>query len=135
MNEAKPDTNKILFMHLLSMLAMSVMQQLGKLVNPATGKAEIHLEAAQATIDTLDMLSAKTKNNLEADEEKLLKDTLASLKLNFVETKDARERQERAARNKPPESKPSAEDQAPEKAEPQSGQEPPKDPKFHKSYS
>ena len=92
MNESKPDVNKILFMHLVSMLAMSAIQQMGKLVNPATGKAETNLEAAQATIDMLDMLFTKTKNNLDADEEKLMKETLASLKLNFVETKDEEER-------------------------------------------
>ena len=92
MNEAKTDINKIMFMHLVSMLAMSAIQQMGKLVDPSTGKAGINLEAAQATIDMLDMLFTKTKNNLDADEEKLMKETLASLKLNFVETKDEEER-------------------------------------------
>jgi len=92
MNESKPDINKVLFMHLVSMLAMSAIQQMGKLVDPATGKAAINLEAAQATIDMLDMLFTKTKNNLDAAEEKLMKETLASLKLNFVETKDEEER-------------------------------------------
>ena len=92
MNEATPDINKVLFMHLVSMLAMSAIQQMGKLVNPGTGKAEINLDAAQATIDMLDMLFTKTKNNLDADEEKMMKDTLASLKINFVETKDAEDR-------------------------------------------
>ena len=92
MNEAKPDINKVLFMHLVSMLAMSAIQQMGKLMDPGTGKAEINLEAAQATIDMLDMLFTKTKNNLDADEEKLMKDTLSSLKMNFVETKDEEER-------------------------------------------
>jgi len=92
MNESKPDINKVLFMHLVSMLAMSAIQQMGKLVDPGTGKAEINLEAAQSTIDMLDMLFTKTKNNLDADEEKLMKDTLASLKINFVETKDEEER-------------------------------------------
>ena len=86
MNESKNDVNKVLFMHLVSMLAMSAIQQMGKLVNPATGKAAINLEAAQATIDMLDMLEARTHGNLDADETRLLKDTLMSLKMNYVES-------------------------------------------------
>jgi hypothetical protein len=100
MNESKPDSNKIMFMHLVSMLAMSAIQQMGKLVDPATGKAEINLEAAQATIDMLDMLLEKTKNNLDAEEARLLKDTLSSLKMNFVETKDAEDRKPDASGQK-----------------------------------
>ena len=88
MNEAKPDINKVLFMHLVSMLAMSAIQQMGKLVDPGTGKAEINLEAAQATIDMLDMLEARTRGNLDAEETRLLKDTLMSLKMNYVESQD-----------------------------------------------
>ena len=88
MNESKPDVNKVLFMHLVSMLAMSAIQQMGKLVNPGTGKAEINLEAAQATIDMLDMLATRTQGNLDAEETRLLKDTLTSLKMNYVESKD-----------------------------------------------
>ena len=69
------------------MLAMSAIQQMGKLVDPGTGKAEINLEAAKATIDMLDMLEARTRGNLDAEETRLLKDTLMSLKMNYVETK------------------------------------------------
>jgi hypothetical protein len=100
MNESKPDINKIMFMHLVSMLAMSAIQQMGKLVDPATGKAETNLDAAQATIDMLDMLLAKTINNLDAEEARLLKDTLSSLKMNFVETKDAEDRKPDASGQK-----------------------------------
>jgi len=82
------DVNKIMFMHLVSMLAMSAIQQMGKLVNPGSGKAEINLEAAQATIDMLDMLEARTRGNLDAEETRLLKDTLMSLKMNYVETQE-----------------------------------------------
>ncbi|MDP2990635.1 MAG: DUF1844 domain-containing protein [Kiritimatiellota bacterium] len=86
MNESKPDINKVLFMHLVSMLAMSAIQQMGKLVDPGTGKAEINLEAAQATIDMLDMLEARTRGNLDTEETRLLKDTLMSLKMNYVQS-------------------------------------------------
>jgi hypothetical protein len=88
MDESKPDINKVLFMHLVSMLAMSAIQQMGKLADPNTGKAEINLEAAQATIDMLDMLEARTRGNLDAEESKLIKDTLMSLKMNYVQSQD-----------------------------------------------
>ncbi|MDO9543406.1 MAG: DUF1844 domain-containing protein, partial [Kiritimatiellia bacterium] len=87
-NNVNKDINKYLFINLVTMLSMSAMQQLGKIINPGAGKAEINLDAAQATIDTLDMLSAKTLGNLDNDEARLMKDTLSTLKMNFVETRD-----------------------------------------------
>ena len=87
-DQSQPDKNVLLFTHLITMLGMSAVQQLGKLKNPITDKTEINLQAAQATIDIIDMLEVKTKGNLGKDEEKLLKDTLSSLKLNYVETSE-----------------------------------------------
>lgn len=83
------DIHKSLFIQLVMMLATSASQAMGKLVNPATKKAEVNVEAAEATIDLLDMIEAKTKGNLDRDEERMLKDTLMSLKLTFVETRNA----------------------------------------------
>ncbi len=80
------DTQKELFSSLVMMLGQSALLHMGKLVNPATGKAEAHLDYAQDAIDTLDMLEAKTRGNLDADEARLLKTTLSSLKLTYVET-------------------------------------------------
>ena len=82
------DMNKALFLHLLTMLSMSAMQELGKLKNQLTGKVEVHLELAQATIDMLDMLESKTRGNRDADEDKVIKDTLTMLKMNYVETRE-----------------------------------------------
>ena len=146
MNESKPDINKVLFMHLVSMLAMSAIQQMGKLVDPATGKAETNLEAAQATIDMLDMLEARTRGNLDADETKLIKDTLMSLKMNYVETKEMQNAECRMQNEKPqntitpdgpivtaPKSESPVKDRS-ESSEPKPGAEHGSDPKFHKSY-
>ncbi len=88
MQSQENNSDKIMFMHLVSMLAMSAIQQMGKLVDPSTGKTAINLEAAQATIDILDMLEIKTRGNLDAEETRLLKDTLMSLKMNYVESQD-----------------------------------------------
>ena len=142
--------NKYLFINLVTMLSMSAMQQLGKIINPAAGKAEVNLDAAQATIDTLDMLSAKTLGNLDNDEARLMKDTLSMLKMNFVETK---ERQKAEGRSQKSEVRSQEEEgeKAQSDGEKQSRPEPPaqekteaseskpaaeqgNDPKFHKSY-
>ncbi|NLG35006.1 MAG: DUF1844 domain-containing protein [Lentisphaerae bacterium] len=81
------DTQKDnMFQGLVISLAAATMQHLGKTMNPVTQKIEKNLEAAQGTIDMLDMLEAKTKGNLDEAEAKLLKGVLAELKLNYVET-------------------------------------------------
>ena len=76
---------EIQFVNLVSALAASAMQQLGKLVNPLTGKTEINLQGAKATIDLLEMLQAKTAGNLNQDEANLLRSTLSNLQLNYVD--------------------------------------------------
>ena len=129
-NNIDKDINKYLFINLVTMLSITAMQQLGKLVNPALGKADINLAAAQTTIDTLDMLSAKTGTNLDKDEARLLKDTIASLKMNYVETRDE---EEHKAKKDTPKTEPA---EPPPRAEstPNPGSDQAKDPKFHKSY-
>ena len=78
--------NEELFQGLVISLAAATMQHLGKTMNPMTNKIDKNLQAAQATIDMLDMLAAKTQGNLGEAETKLLKSVLADLKLNYVET-------------------------------------------------
>ena len=75
-----------MFQGLVISLAAATMQHLGKTLSPVTKKIEKNLQAAQSTIDMLDMLEAKTKGNLGEAEAKLLKSVLAELKLNYVET-------------------------------------------------
>jgi hypothetical protein len=78
--------NTEMFQGLVISLAAATMQHLGKTMNPMTNKIDKNLQAAQATIDMLDMLAAKTQGNLGDAETKLLKSVLADLKLNYVET-------------------------------------------------
>ena len=73
------------FMGFVALLTNSAMQQLGKLVNPATGKAERNLEGAKATIDMVKMLQIKTKGNLSKEEQQVLDTSLSSLQLNYVD--------------------------------------------------
>ncbi len=141
------EMNKALFLHLVSMLSMSALQELGKLKNALTGKVEVRLEAAQATIDLLAMLEAKTRGNRDAEEDKALKDSLTMLQMNYVESAEAAT----ARRSEPQRSEvtPSAqsakgplaptsrggvgtqpEDKKTEDHKPET-----KDPKYHKTYS
>ena len=76
-----------LFSQLVAMLTTSAFQQMGKLANPMTGKAEVDLEGAQASIDMLDMLEEKSRGNLDPDEEKGLSEALTALRLNFVQAR------------------------------------------------
>lgn len=86
MSDTTPDMHKALFANLVMMLSSSAMQQLGKLINPMTNKTEVSLEGARMTIDMLEMIDAKTKGNLDEEEEKMMKELLSSLQMNFVET-------------------------------------------------
>ncbi len=127
-----PDQNTVLFMQLVSMLAMTALQQMGKLIHPATGKAEADLEAAQATIDLLDMLEAKTRGNLSDKESKLLQDTLMSLKLNFVESRERPPAAPAAAPGGAGE--PASSSQAADAGSDRKDNEPGPSPKFRKTY-
>jgi hypothetical protein len=129
--------NKALFLNMVMMFSTSAMQQLGKIVNPATGKTGVDLQGAQFFIDLLLMLKAKTGNNLDRDEARLLNDTLATLQLNFVETSEEAERAAKkdeppkgdASPAQPPEPVPSPTPEPQPKTKPDS-----KDPSYHKSY-
>jgi len=75
----------MLFMSLVVSLSQTAMQNMGKIVNPLTGKIERNLEQARITIDMVEMLKEKTKGNLAKEEEKLISDSLATLQLNYVD--------------------------------------------------
>jgi hypothetical protein len=91
----------------------AVMVHLGKMVHPASGKIERNLEAARLSIDLLSMLEAKTRGNLEPDEERLLSQVLTTLRLNYVE--EAR-RPAPEAPAEPPRRKPEGESKSEEAA-------------------
>ena len=75
-----------------AMFASLVIQQtnmasifLGLVPHPQTGQVAQDLEHARYFIDQLEMLEAKTRGNLDKMEEGLLKQSLTSLRLAFVE--------------------------------------------------
>lgn len=53
---------------------------LGQLPNPATGERRVNLRAAKSVLDSLEMLEAKTTDNLTAEESRLLGAALANLR-------------------------------------------------------
>ena len=137
-NEFSPDDiHSAMLAQLVMMFTSATLQHLGKLVNPATHKAEINLEAAQASIDMLDMLEVKTRGNLKPDESRMLKESLTQLQLNYVETQQAAGTSPAptpapaSAASEPPAS--SAPAAAPGDVQtPSAGDD--KQPKFHKKY-
>jgi hypothetical protein len=77
------------FLDMVGLFGTQAMIALGKLANPATGKADKNMPAARLFIDTLEMLEHKTQGNLNADETKVLHGTLTDLRLMFVEESKA----------------------------------------------
>lgn len=75
-----------LFAQLVMQQSNMAMLLLGKVPNPETGKTIRDVEAARLFIDQLEMLEIKTKGNLRKEEEQLLKQSLMSLRMAFVET-------------------------------------------------
>lgn len=78
------------FSQLVIMIATSALQQLGQIPDPAGQRGEVQLEGAQHMIDMLEMLSAKTKGNLEENEAKMLTDSLTMLRFQYVEAAQAK---------------------------------------------
>ena len=74
-----------LFLQLLLGLQQAAMVALGKLMNPMSGKIERNLEAARNTIDTLAAIEARTRGNLEIDEQRVLTQVLTDLRMNFLD--------------------------------------------------
>jgi hypothetical protein len=82
------EKNTHLFYSLIYTFQMQAMFQMGKLKNPMTDKIEKDLDAAKISIDMLDMLADKTKNNTTDDEKRFLEHTVSDLKLNYVDEMD-----------------------------------------------
>ncbi len=73
------------FFTLISSLQMAAWQQMGKIASPISGKVERNLDQARASIDMLNMISEKTKGNLNDEENKLLSQILYDLRMNFLD--------------------------------------------------
>jgi hypothetical protein len=74
-----------LFTQLLYIFYSSAMMSMGKLKNPATDQVERNMEQAKQSIDILELIRTKTKNNLTEPQSRTLDGVLTDLRLNFVD--------------------------------------------------
>ena len=95
-NESEKKT-EFYFVQLIITFQAAAMQQMGKLQNPLTQKVERNLDLARSSIDMLEMLQSKTKNNLTENEEKFLEHTLYELRINYLDEvkKDQQKKEEK----------------------------------------
>jgi len=77
------EKDELLLTQVVLMFQTAALQQMGKLKNPITDKAEKELEQARISIDILDVLHRKMKSNLSDGEERLFTNVLRDLQLNF----------------------------------------------------
>jgi len=84
-SQSPPSREAALFLQLVVGLQQSAMISLGKLMHPLTRKVERNLLMARDAIDTLAALEARTRGNLEPDEERVLRQALTELRLNYVD--------------------------------------------------
>lgn len=78
---------QLLFMMLVQQHEQIAMMGMGKLKNPVTNKVERDLQSAKYAIDTLGMIERYTAGNLSKEMEGFLRQTLSTLRLNFVDEK------------------------------------------------
>lgn len=84
-SDSRESMNEYLFHHLVAMFQTLALQQMGKLVNPITGKLERDLQQARITIDMLQMIKDKTEGNLLPAERSILDRALTELQMNYVD--------------------------------------------------
>ncbi|MBN2072218.1 MAG: DUF1844 domain-containing protein [Candidatus Krumholzibacteriota bacterium] len=77
--------DEFLFHQLLAMFQALALQQLGKLMNPISGKVERDLQQAKITIDMIGMIQKKTEGNLKDSEKKMIENILLDLRMNYVD--------------------------------------------------
>jgi hypothetical protein len=81
----REDRMSALFLNLVLEHSNTAMIFLGQAPHPETGQRAYDLDAAQFFIDQLEMLELKTRGNLDQREEAVLRQSLAAVRLAFVE--------------------------------------------------
>ena len=72
------------FVSFVMSIASNAASSMGMMEHPVTHSREVNLEIAKHWIDVLGMLESKTRNNLSAQEEKILEGLLADLRMQYV---------------------------------------------------
>lgn len=74
----------VTFVGFLLSLNTTALYHLGEIAHPESGERVVDLELVKHTIDTISLLSDKTKGNLDSDESELITKMLYDLKLRYV---------------------------------------------------
>jgi len=95
--ENKPQANAFTipvpdFTFFVSTLAIQASIFLGQIPNPVTDKKEQDLPQGKFIIDTLEMLSEKTKGNLTPEENELLENMLYELRIQYIGLTEKKEK-------------------------------------------
>lgn len=83
-NTPSAKQSQALFFNLLNMLAVEAAMSLGLMEMEPGVRSPVDLDTARQIIDMLGMLKEKTAGNLASDEEALLEQVLADLRMQFV---------------------------------------------------
>ena len=83
-------------------LATAALVYMGAAKLPGTEKVEVNMPLAKMTIDTLDMLKAKTEGNRTADETSLFDDVLYQLRMSYVKAESGTPSTEQPKPAEPP---------------------------------
>jgi hypothetical protein len=114
-DDARESLHAQLFANLAMQHASMALIYLGMSPHPDTGETMFDLDGARHFIDTLEMLEARSKGNLSADEATVLKQALTTTRLTFVQAveRGGPEKSPAASNPAPPTAAPAA---APESA-------------------
>ncbi len=92
---SQEEINEAYFTQLIFTFQATAMQQMGKIVNPLTGKVEKDMVQAKHSIDIVSMLEQKTRGNLNEREKKLVERVLFELRMNYVDEMKVVEEEEK----------------------------------------
>jgi hypothetical protein len=96
-NVTQEQQDQLLFMMLVQQHEQIAMMGMGKLKNPSTDKIERDLSTAKYAIDTLAMLEKFTTSSLPSELKGYLTQVLNTLRLNYVDEKNADKATEKKA--------------------------------------
>jgi len=109
---SQEELNEAFFVQLVFTFQAAAMQQLGKVINPLTGKVEKNMEQAKHSIDMVAMLEEKTRGNLNDREQKLIERVLFELRMNYVDEMKVMEESSGEKKEEPKEKSAAAEQKA-----------------------
>jgi hypothetical protein len=104
---SRDDMLSVLFANMVMQQTQMTLMFLGRVPHPESGKPVTDLDAARMFIDQMEMLEVKTKGNLTSQEDALLRQSLATVRMAFVETVD------HPASSEEPKPQPAQQEQAP----------------------